>query len=225
VNTWNVISGIHVNSQFSFTFEQIMDVTRMVAMVVKGKQPSARVLIEIREPFGEYYGANPRSIPPLMYADLLIQGAINFDGFCLKLLMGQAQSGQYTRDLMQISALLDQFATFGKPLTVVVAVPSEPVTGLMITPRAAGEVVDDNCGYWRRPWSPQVQSHWLEALFQIALSKPYVDSVAWHDLIDHPDIELPLGGLLSEDQQPKGAFRRLVSFRRSLANGGADTGS
>ena len=219
VNIWNVISGLHVNSHFSFTFDQIMDLTRMTTMLVKRMQPTAKVLIEIREPFGEYYGANPRSIPPLMYADLLIQSAVNFDGFSVKLLMGQARPGQYTRDLMQISGLLDQFASLGKPLTLVAAVPSDPVTQIMITPGENGEMVDDNCGHWRRPWSPQVQSHWLEALFQIALSKPFVESVAWHDLVDHPAIELPLGGLVNEDQQPKGAFRRLVTFRRALTEG------
>ena len=32
---------------------------------------------------------------------------------------------------------------------------------------------------------------------QIALSKPFVDSVAWHDLLDSEDVELPLGGLRS----------------------------
>ena len=39
-------------------------------MAVKKIQPNARVLIEIREPFGEYYANNQRSIPPMMYADL-----------------------------------------------------------------------------------------------------------------------------------------------------------
>ena len=62
----------------------------------------------------------------------------------------------------------------------------------MRAPPDASEPIDPNCGYWRKPWSVQVQSHWLEALFKIALSKPHVDSVAWHDLVDHDDIELPM---------------------------------
>ena len=71
----------------------------------------------------------------------------------------------------------------------------------------------------RRPWSPQVQSHWLEAVFQIATSKPYVEAVAWQELADHPDIELPLGGLLSDEFVPKGALRRLIGFRQNLLVG------
>ena len=85
-------------------------------------------------------------------------------------------------------------------------------------------------GFWRRPWSEPVQSRWLEAVFQIAISKPYVEAIAWQDLIDYPNIELPLSGLLDEEIRLKESFRRLVGFRQGLSkieqqnNGKADLG-
>jgi hypothetical protein len=217
VQTWKVASGLHVNSHFTFNFEQIMDLTRTTTMLVKKIQPAAKVLVEIRQPFGEYYATNPRSIPPLMYADLLIQGAINFDALSIRLLMGQAVSGQYTRDLMQVSLMIERYAEFGKPLHVCIGAPSEAVTPEMIYVAEDAEPVDPDAGHWRKPWSPQVQAHWLEAVAQIAMSKPYVESVTWHDLIDHPAMDLPLSGLVTEDLQPKAAYRRLGLLRRSLA--------
>ncbi len=216
---WNVVSGLHVNSHFTFNFEQLMDLTRMTTMLVKKLQPNGKVLIELRQPFGEYYAVNQRSIPPLMYADLIVQSGIHFDAFGIRLLMGQAIAGQYTRDLMQVSQLLDQFTVFNKPVHLTVAAPSEPVTQMMISASETGEPIDPNSGYWRRPWSQQVQSHWLEAVYQIAASKPFVEAIAWQELADHPDIELPLGGLLSEEFQPKGALRRVVGFRQNLMAG------
>lgn len=216
IGTWNLMSGLHVNSHFSFSFDQVMDLTRMAAVLVKKIQPHAKVLIEVRQPFGEYFSANQRSIPPLMYADLLVQSAVPFDGFVLKLLMGQAMPGQYVRDLMQLSNLLDYFAPFGKPINVVTAVPSDLVTQEMIALETSQEAIDPNCGTWRKPWSPVVQSHWLEAMYKIVISKPYVESIAWHELADHPDMELPLSGLIGEDMVPKSTFRRLVNFRRNL---------
>lgn len=217
VTVWKVVSGLHINSQFSFTFEQLMDLTRMSCMLVKKLAPAARAVVEIRQPFGEYYASDHRSIPPLMYADLIIQSNIPFDAMAVRLLMGQALSGQYTRDLMQVSNLLDQFAAFGKPLYLTLAAPSEPVTQVMIAPPdGAEEPLDDNSGFWRLPWSPVVQSHWLEAVFQIAMSKPFVEAVAWQDAIDHPRIEMPLGGLVNEEMQAKAGYRRLVAFRRNL---------
>lgn len=213
---WNVVSGLHVNSHLPLAFDQLLDLTRLSAMLVKKLAPQAKALVELKQPFGEYYGQNPRSIPPLMYADLLVQSAVAFDGFCVRLTMGQAVLGQYTRDLMQISHLLDQFATLGKPVYVIVGAPSDPVTDLMLASPDPGRPVDPVCGHWRRPWSQTVQSHWGEAVAQIALSKPFVEGVIWQDIVDHPGIELPLGGLINEDLQPKSAFRRLTNLRRTL---------
>lgn len=218
VQVWNIVSGLHVNSHFTFTFEQLMDLTRMCTMLVKKVQPGAKVMIELRHLFGEYYAQNPRSIPPLMYADMVVQSAIGFDALGLRLTMGQAAQGQHARDLMQISALLDQFSHTGKPLYLTVCAPSEPVTEMMIARPESDEPVDPNCGYWRRPWSEPVQSRWLEAVFQIAISKPFVEAIAWQDLIDYPNIELPLSGLLDEEIRLKQAFRRLAGFRQGLAN-------
>lgn len=219
VAAWNVVSGLHVNKHFTFNFEQLMDLTRMATMLVKKIAPNARTLIELRQPFGEYYATNARSIPPMMYADLVTQSAIHFDGFAVRLMMGQACPGQYTRDLMQVSNLLDGFAPFGKPVFVTVAAPSQPVTSMMIANAESNEPVDAASGYWRRPWSQQVQGHWLEAVFQIAISKPFVEGVAWHDIVDNPEVELPLAGLVSEEMQAKAAFKRLVTFRKNLLAG------
>jgi hypothetical protein len=216
VNAWNVVSGLHVNSHFVFSFDQLMDLTRMAAMLVKKLQPAAKTLVEVRQPFGEYYAGNPRSIPPLMYADLIVQSAIPFDGFAVQVLMGQAQPGQFTRDLMQISNLLDQFAVFGRPLYVTFAAPSEPVTAMMLAVPQGEEPADENAGVWRKPWSPVVQSHWLEAVMQVALGKPFIEGVAWQEVVDHPGIDLPLSGLLTEELAPKLAMKRFVGYRRSL---------
>ena len=219
VHTWYAASGLHLNRHIAFNFEQIMELTRMAAMRVKKLAPRARTIIELREPFGEYYASNARSIPPLTYADLVVQAQINFDGFGLQYLMGQAQPGQYARDLMQVSTLIEQYLGFGKPVHFTAGAPSEPVTQMMIADPDASEPVDDNSGYWRRPWSPQVQGHWLEAVMQVALSKPGIESVAWHEFKDHPGMALPLSGLMSEALEPKEAFARLVAFRKTL---GAD---
>ncbi len=218
VRAWTAVSGLHANSQFNFTFDQLMDLTRMSTQLVKRVQPASKCLIEVRQPFGEYYGRNQRSIPPITYADLLVQGGIQFDAFILRLSMGQAAPGQYTRDLMQISNLIDQFSVFGKPVHTIIAAPSEPVEEWMISTPDATDVVDPNCGVWRKPWSPPVQAKWLGAMLRIAMSKPYVETVAWTELMDHPGAELPLGGLIDEQMKPKKAFKALVEFRKMLAD-------
>ena len=231
VTLWNVVSGIHTNRHMNLTLDQIMDLTRMAVMLVKKIQPNGKTLIEITHPFGEYYAENPRSVPPFIYADMVLQAGIPIDAFGVRLLMGRAADGQYTRDLMQISALLDRFSGLGKPLHVTgVAVPSEPVAFDPDEHRAhesgngngsygAGgpsTPPDGNCGHWRKPWSPLVQAHWLEAFYNIALSKPFVDSIAWLDLADHDAAAMPSGGLAQRDLKAKGAFHRVSKFRKEL---------
>ena len=129
---------------------------------------------------------------------------------------------------MQVSNLLDQFSAFAKPLTVTIGAPSGQSPSLLDDePDKSGDFGQrdqdgHDCGYWRKPWSQQVQSHWLAALFQIALSKPMVDSVAWDELVDHPSNDISQAGLLDLRMQPKSAFQRLVQFRRTyLKNGQA----
>jgi hypothetical protein len=217
VRTWTVVSGLHINRHFTFNFEQIIDLTRMAAMLVRKLAPQAKIAIEIREPFGEYYSSNQRSIPPTMYTDLLLQAGIDFDVLALEYLMGQARPGQYARDLMQLSTILDLYGTLGKPLALTTAVPSQPVTSAMIAASDSDQQpVDAHCGHWRRPWSATVQSHWLEAMLQVALGKPYLESITWKSLVDEPQMALPLSGLITEDWHPKPAYRRLNSFRQHL---------
>jgi len=219
MTVWNVVSGLHMNSHFGFNFDQLMELSRMTTMLVKKIQPAARVLVEICHPFGEYYAANHRSIPPLMYADLLIQSAVSFDGFVIKLLMGPSAPGRFsfTRDLMQISHLLDQYAGYGKPVTLVVGVPSGQSSAAAASLAGQEQNGDTSSGYWHGPWSESIQGRWLEAVFKIALSKPFIDAVAWCQWADRPDMELPMAGLVDSQLKPKNALDGLAAFRRTLA--------
>lgn len=206
VALWNVLSGLHVNEQFSFTFDQLMDLTRMTVGLVKKINPQARTMIELSQPWGEYYANNQRSIPPLLYADMIVQSGITFDIFGLQLRVGMPREGAWQRDLFQISSMLDRFAPLGRPLMV----------SALQAPSAAGEAA---AGAWRKPWSEALQAKWLEAVTDIALSKPFVEAICWHDLVDAPAAQsVPHAGLVNPDLNPKASFKTWVSLRRALAS-------
>jgi hypothetical protein len=212
VGTWTIASGLHVNSNFTFSFEQVMDLTRMCVMVVRKLQPSAKVMIEIDQPWGEYYAENPRSIPPVMYAEIVSQAGINADLFGIRVQMGQAEPGRMTRDMMSLSALLDRYAALEKPISVsAFAGPSE----VSETARRAAGGLDS--GYWRTPWSPEAQVQWMTAVAAVATSKPYVHSVCWQDLYDlaRPG-DTHRVGLISAGGQPKPSMARLAEIRQAL---------
>jgi len=76
-------------------------------------------------------------MPPLVYADVVIQSGISFDAFGLVLELGKNQPGMHIRDMMQISSKLDCFATVNKPLHIVTAVPEKTARMRRIVQRRA----------------------------------------------------------------------------------------
>ena len=215
IQTWDVISGIHANNCFTFNFEQLMELTRMAAALTKQVSANSTAIVNLVAPWGEYYARNQRTIPPLLYADMAVQSGVNFDAFGLQFHFGPAVDGMFMRDMFQISSLLDMFAKLGKPLHVTaVGVPSDsPVTGA--ASRARGPAPAHG-GHWHKPWSEQIQSEWLRSFCEIALSKPFVETVSWHELADHGQQIVPHGGLLNSDLTPKAAYDQVVKMRSEL---------
>ena len=213
ISSWIVVSGLQADNVFGFTFEQVMELTRMAATVAKQAAPRSQVLVDLSQPWGEYYARNPQTVPPLLYADMAVQSGINFDAFGLQFLVGIASEDYRVRDPFQISALIDKLANLGKPLHVTaLGAPSAPVVASPGSDaHAAGE--------WHAPWSEDVQADWLIALCEIALSKPYVETVCLQPLADGGDDVLASGGLLRQDLTPKPAFARLVELRKRLTAG------
>jgi len=216
VRVWNVVSGLNAYNGFNLSFEQLMELTRMSCFLVKKLAPRSQVVIDLAMPWGEYYSRNQRTIPPLMYADMAVQSGIRFDAFGFQMYMGVPVDGYYVRDLLQISSLMDEFVTLGKPLHVSACQVPSDVTA---DPRDAwgGQLSVAKAGQWHQPWNQRLQAEWLQAFYRIALSKPYVESVTWRDLADTPGHYLPHGGLCRENLDPKLIFHELRNFRGSLA--------
>lgn len=208
VRSWNVISGLNVYNHFGFRFEEILEMTRAANMAVKQSSERGLKIIEICNPWGEYYATVPNSIPPLAYMDMVVQSGVSFDGFGLQMRFGRNQSGMHVRDMMQISALLDFFSPISKPLYITnVAVPSRTGTG-----SHHGEVA----GIWRGEWDQSRQSQWIEQFCKIALSKPYVDSLSYSNLTDRRNSTIANSGLLTSRLEPKESFVTLKKLRDAI---------
>lgn len=226
VGTWTVASGLHVSSNFTLTLEQVVDLTRLAVMIVRKLQPSAKVQIQIDQPWGEYYArSSTRAMPPITYADVLLQQGISPDLFALRIEMGQPEPGRSTRDLMALSALLDKFAGLERPISVAAcSAPSQPPS-----PDELGIAGEHDPGYLYGPWSPDAQAEWMHGVLSVASSKPYVHSVAWHELYDpaphtpassspkhNPAFDNKHDGLIDSAGNPKPALARLAEIRQLI---------
>ncbi|OHB77172.1 MAG: hypothetical protein A2Z25_22000 [Planctomycetes bacterium RBG_16_55_9] len=210
VRAWYAISGLNALNHFGFGFEQILEMTRAANMAVKQASDRAMKIIEVCNPWGEYYATTPNSIPPLVYMDMVVQSGVNFDAFGLQMRFGRNQSGMHVRDMMQISAILDCFGAISKPLYMTdVEVPS-----------GSGEDLQDGsvAGVWHEPWNETQQAQWIEQFYKIALSKPFVNSVTYSALADTKDGTVAHGGLLTESLDLKKSFRSLKKLHDSIFN-------
>jgi len=208
IHAWRIISGLNAFNHFGFSFEQILEMTRAANMAVKQRSDRVAKLIEITNPWGEYYATTPNSIPPLVYVDMVVQSGINFDAFGLSMRFGKNQAGMHVRDMMQISAVLDYFGSVAKPLYITdMEVPSQKGTGLH-----DGEAA----GVWHQEWDQVQQGKWIKQFYKIALSKPFVDTVTYSNLIDTQDSVIPNSGLLTARLEPKKSFRTLKELHELI---------
>jgi len=210
VQVWNVVSGMNAENCFKFSYDQIIEMSRASALAAKRASARSLAIIELTEPWGEYYAFNQRTIPPLIYADIVCQGGVPFDGFGLKIRFGRGGGGMRMRDLLEISSLLDKFGVFGKTLHLTgVQAPSQP------------DKRDNNgkigeAGIWHGEWDEKIQEEWLDQVYRVALSKHFVESVTWGDLVDRDDGILQQGGLLTQDMTAKSAFKKVIKLQEEL---------
>lgn len=213
VSAWVFAAGLHADGVFALTVEQIMELTRVAAATARQAVARTPLILEIVQPWGEYFARNPRSVPPLLYAEMAVQSGIPFDAFGLQFIFGVGSDGYFMRDLFQASSQIDRLANLGKPLHITaLAAPSNGAREL------AGMMHDG--GAWHGGWSEATQADWLGALAEIAMSKPYVESVCVHQLVDNPDAAVPSGGVLHADGSPKPALARLTQLRKRLCSEG-----
>lgn len=202
VHAWEIIRGLHAHNPYRFSFEQIMELTRITALLVKQMSPKCVAMLGLTLPWGEYYAHDPRTIPPTLYAEMAVSSGINFDAFGLDLRFGVGESGPYVRDMLQISSMLDRIGGLGKPIHVITSgVPS------------AGH--NAQFGNWHGPWSEPVQAHWVKDFYRICLSKPFVESVTYQTLVDGEQAD----GLLRADFTPKESYQALLALKQEGAAG------
>jgi len=211
VRAWRVISSLNAFNHFNFSFEEVLEMTRAANMAVKAEGDRALKIVDISNPWGEYYASVPNTISPFVYVDMIVQGGINFDVFGLQIRVGKDLSGMLVRDMLQISAMLDLFALIGKPVHITeVEVPSK---------KADTKKDSRDAGIWHQDWDESVQAEWIKHFYKIVLSKPFIDTITYSHLTDNEENTIHNSGLLTKELKPKKSFEVLKKLRASIHDG------
>lgn len=93
------------------------------------------------------------------------------------------------------------------------------MTGVEVpSEKGAGMHDGDTAGIWHQEWDQWQQGQWLEQFYRIALSKPFVDTVTYSNLIDTKNSIIPHSGLLTEKSEPRKSFQVLKRLHDTIFN-------
>jgi len=212
---WDVINEAHDADHanvFGFGRNKLTEITAAASRTAKDADASAGRIVNVCSPFGEYAAAKVGKWTPLEYLAACAKADVEFDAIGLQFFFG-AGTG-YCRDLLEITALLDRYAAFGKPIHVTqIGCPS---SALPAPARRNGAASTNQAGEWHGRWSEALQAEWVEKFYTICCGKPYVTAVTWWDLADYESNVYPNGGLLREDFTPKPAYERVKEIARKM---------
>lgn len=182
-------------------WSQRLDIARTFARAVKDANPRAQILNGSLALAYDTPDSPPLSrllaagVPTDMVGLELYQAGVNSDGHAVVGL-----------DLVAIDALLDQYASFGKPILVKeFSVPSAQVTG---------------SSWWHRAWDEAQQADFARAVYTIAFGKPLVRGITWSWGVADQDAFIRHGGLIDDAAKPKPAYFALRALLASWRSAG-----
>ena len=222
IYAWEIVNELHDwANECQLNHEQTIELTRLGCDVAKAEAPRVHRLVNNCCPYAEYvqlkqWSGQEAKYPqrtPIQFTKDLVDAGVDFD------LVGQQMYFPY-RDLQDIVMLLERYEQFGKPLQISEIGAPGGVTDSTI--RLGKSKFPTEPHIWRRPWDEELQADWLEGVFTLAYSKPFIEAANWFDFVD-PYSYIENGGLLrSPEGETKASYdrmQRLVDRWKALPEG------
>jgi hypothetical protein len=202
-------------NELQLNHEQITELVRLINDVAKSEAPKVKRTINNCCPFAEYvqlnrYSGSPAKYPqrtPYQFSKDIIDAGIDFD------ILEQQMYFPY-RDLQDSIMMIEKLASLGKPMHI-----SEigcPGGATNKSVKLDTVKISEEPYLWHQPWDEYIQSDWLEQIYTLIYSKPYIHAGNWFDFVD-PYSYMDNGGLLrSPEGEKKEAFVRMEGIRKKF---------
>jgi endo-1,4-beta-xylanase len=219
---WEIVNELHDwANECQLNHEQTIELTRLACDVAKSIAPKVHRIVNNCCPFAEYvqmgeWSGQKARFPqrtPWQFTRDLVDAGVDFT------IVAQQMYFPY-RDLQDIVIFLERLASFKKPVQLSEVGASSGPSAHSVKSGIAGFPKEPYA--WHRHWDEELQADWLESIFTIAYSKPWIEAASWFDFVD-PHHYIDNGGILrSSEGEPKAAYNRLLRFEerwKKLKNG------
>ncbi|MFW5973717.1 MAG: endo-1,4-beta-xylanase [Bacteroidota bacterium] len=210
---WEVVNEYHDWANVhNHTPEQITEIVRLACETTHDVNPRVERQINNCCTFGSYaawgHDAGGEADRPLRtprkFMQDIVEAEVPFEVLGLQMYFPQ-------RCISDIVRLVERFVEFGKPISITeIGTSSGPTREDILTGSSIPAAPYD----WHRPWDDDLQADWLEQLYTVFYSKPYINNVNWYDFADIRTF-IPTGGVVQEDGTPKASFHRLKDLLES----------
>jgi endo-1,4-beta-xylanase len=212
---WEVVNEFHDwSNEVNITPDQMVELTALACDVAADTAPNVHRLINNCCPWAEYVhqrqysngqrASHPQRTPWQFMRDLRDAG-VDFTITGLQMYFP-------FRDLADTIILTERFAEFGRPVQwTEIGITSGPSESSI---RLGTVGLPEQPFAWHRHSDEDLQADWLESIYTLAYSKPWMEACNWYDFIDGY-AWIPQGGLLRSPRgEVKAAYERLAGLRR-----------
>lgn len=210
---WETTARTNSADLLSLNEEQMLWVAARMLEIGKGIDPTAKFIIGIDQPWGEYLAREERSYSPFTFVDTLNRMRLPLSAINLEVAMTYSPGGSYCRSLLDFSRMLDHYHEIGLPVHLRLYFPSGQIGA-----REPGQTATD-AGVWHATPQELVQAEWAEKFVAVALAKPFVEVITWGHYHDRADNDWPGSGLVGANGRRKPVFDRLRKVRHAYLDG------
>jgi GH35 family endo-1,4-beta-xylanase len=210
---WEIVNESHDwANETKLSPDQITNVTKLACEVAKDTNPKVQRLINNCCPYAEYvqlrkWGDLDATYPqrtPFQFMEDLFDAGVEFT------ITGQQMYFPY-RDLQDIIILIERLEKFKRPVHLTeVGCSSGPNKESVLT--GSLEIPKEPYA-WHSHWNEDLQAEWVEGVYTLAYSKPWIQAVNWYDFVD-PYSWIKQGGLIASPKgEEKLAYKRLKALQ------------
>jgi GH35 family endo-1,4-beta-xylanase len=218
---WEIINEAHDYSNVhKLKPEQMVEVAKVIADTAKDIAPKVHRLINNCCINADYiqiinwkdYDKDFKLVTPNQFIKLCYEAGVDFT------LTGQQLYYQYTnRDIADTIRMTERLKKYGKPVQITEVGTTSGPTKESVT-SGAYKISDCPCT-WHREWDPNLQGEWMEQMYSVMYSKPWIEAINWYDFVD-PYSFIPNGGLMSNlDGDKKPVYERLKKLKERFKTG------